>query len=159
MVFVSVGLHAACDLFDLAVHADIKVAFAAQALEELAVVAFALADEGRKDIHCLVGIVVEDHVDDFLLRVFHHLLSAEIAVGRTGACVEQSEVVVDLRRGAHCGAWILVCCFLLDADDGAQSCDLVDIGPLHVAQKVAGVGRKCLYVSALSFGVDGVKGQ
>jgi hypothetical protein len=49
--------------------------------------------------------------------------------------------------------------FLLDADDGAQSRDLVDIGPLHVAQKIAGVGRKCLYVSALSFSVDGVKGQ
>ena len=76
---------------------------------------------------------MEDHVDDFLLSVFHHLLSAEIAVGRAGACVEQTQIVVDLRCGTHGGAWILVCRLLLDADDGAQSRDFVDIGALHVA--------------------------
>ena len=121
--------------------------------------AFALTDERREDIYCLVGILVEDHVDDFLLCVFHHLLSAKIAVGRTGARVEQTQVVVDLRRSAYGGAWILVCCLLFDADDGAQSRDFVDIGPLHVAQEVAGVGRERLYIAALAFGVDGVKGQ
>jgi len=159
VVFVSVGLHSPHDFLDLTIHAHIEIALAAQALEELAIVTLTLADKWSENIDRLAGILMEDHFHDLFLGIFHHLLSTEIAVGSAGTSVEQTQIVIDLRGGAHGGAWIFIGGFLLNADDRAQSRDLVDIGPLHVAQKVTGIGREGLDIASLSFGIDGVKGQ
>ena len=42
---------------------------------------------------------------------------------------------------------------------GRQALDEVDVGLVHLAQELAGVGREGLDVAALALGVDGVEGQ
>ncbi len=105
------------------------------------------------------GIVVEDHLQDALLGVLHHLLTGGVAVGTASTGKEQTEVVVDLCGGADGGARVLVGGLLLNADDGREAGDLIDIRTLHATEEVAGVGREGLNIAALAFGKDGVKGQ
>ena len=42
---------------------------------------------------------------------------------------------------------------------GREALDEVDVGLVHLAQELAGVGRERLDVAALALGVDGVEGQ
>ena len=140
VVLVAVHLHAARHLLQLAVDADVEIALAAHALEELAIVALAVAHQRGKDVDALAHIVGMDHFEDLLLGVFHHLLARHVAVGRPGTGIEQTEEVVDLGGCPHGGAGILVGGLLLDADDGAQTRYLVDIGALHPAEEVACIG-------------------
>ena len=81
------------------------------------------------------------------------------AVGHADAGVEQAQVVVDLgdrpdRRAGVAGGALLV-----DRDGGRQALDEVDVGLVHLAQELPGVGRQRLHVPALALGVDGVEGE
>ena len=118
VVLVAIYLHAACDLQQLSIHADIQIALTAHRLEEFTIVAFSAAHQRGEDIDGFTGIVVHDHVEHFLLGIFHHLLTGGIAVGLSGPGKEQTQVIVDLSSGANGGTWILVSGLLLDADDG-----------------------------------------
>ena len=117
MVLVAVGLHAALYLRYLSVDAHVQVALASQRLEEFAVVTLTLSDEHGEYVNALAGVVGVDHVDDALLRVLHHLLARDVAVSRSGAGVEQTQIVVYLGCGAHRRAWVLVGCLLFDGDN------------------------------------------
>ena len=131
MVLVTIDLHAACDLQQLTINADVEITFAAHRLEELTIVTFTTAHQGCQDIDRLAGIVVHDHVEHLLLGIFHHLLTSGVAVGLTCAGKEQTQVVIDLSGGANGGTRILVGGLLLDADDRRQTGNLIDIGSLH----------------------------
>ena len=159
VIFVAIDLHSAFDFLNFAIDADVEIALAPHRLEKLAIVALALSHERGEDVNRLFTIVVENHLLHLLLGVFHHFLARAVAVGRAGAGVEQSEIVVDFGGGAHGGARIFVRRFLLDADDGRQPRDFIYVGSLHVAQKIAGVGRKRLDVATLSLGENRVEGQ
>ena len=159
VVLVAVYLHAWRQLPDLAIDANVEVALAAHRLEELAVVALTTLDEWRQDENLLAGIVLLNHLDDLLLGIFHHRFARLIAIGLAGTGKEQTHVVVDFRGGANGRTRILVGGLLLDADDGRQACNLVDVRTLHAAQEVAGIGRERLNIAALPLGKDGVEGQ
>ena len=159
VVLVAVHFHAAHYLVHLAVDADVEIALATHRLKQLAVVALAAAHQGSQNQNFPARIVVGYQVDDFLLGVFHHRLARDIAVGTSGAGIEQTHVVVDLSGGTYRGTGILIGGFLLDADDGRQSGYLVNVGTFHTAQKVAGIGRERLDIAALPLGKDGVEGQ
>ena len=159
MVLVSVNLHARHNLQDLSIHPGIEIAFASHAFKEFTVMTLALSDEWGEEEDSLAVILVENHFDDLFFGIFHHLLTASVAVGCTGTGIEQTQVIVDLGGGAHSGSGILVGGLLFDADDRTETCNLIHIGTFHVAQEVAGVGRKRLDISTLTFGKDGVESQ
>ena len=62
-------------------------------------------------------------------------------------------MVPTVERGTAAGG------LLFDGDGGAQAVDRIDVGPLHLVEKLARVGGKRLHIAALAFGVDGVEGQ
>ncbi len=43
--------------------------------------------------------------------------------------------------------------------DGTQPVDGIHVGAFHLVEELAGIGGKRLHVTALSFGVNGVKGE
>ena len=102
---VAVELHAVFNLADFAVHA--QVALLAQVLEELLVVALAVAHQGGEDADLAVGIALRHELHDFLTRVFDHGLAREIGRGAADAGIEQAQEVVDFGYGADCGTGIL----------------------------------------------------
>ncbi len=79
--------------------------------------------------------------------------------GHADAGEEQAEVVVDLGDGADRGAGVAAGRLLVDGDGRRQALDEVDVGLVHLAEELAGVGRQRLDVAALALGVDGVEGQ
>ena len=159
MGLVTVEHHAELDLAHLSIDAHTGKPRLADMLKQLTVVAFSPSDRRRQDIDATPHVVVHDEVSDLLLGVAHHLLTRVVGIGFADAGIEQTQEVVDLGDGAHGGARVLVDRFLLDADHGAQSGDLIDIGAFHVADELSGVGRETLHVTTLAFGIDGVERQ
>ena len=154
---VAVHLHIVGQLADFAVHAHAQVSFFSHLLKQFAVVALAAAHQRREDEDVLVGEFRCDDVDDLAFAVFYHLLTADVRIGVGDTRKEQADKVVDFGDGAHRRARVLVGGFLFDGDDGAQAVDAVNVGPFHIADKVARVGREGLHITALAFGIDGVE--
>ena len=102
--------------------------------------AFSLTYQWSKQIDSFAIIVVKNHVDHLLFGVFHHLFAGNVAIGRSGTCIEKTQIVIYLCCRADRGTGIVVGRLLFDADNRTQSGNLVDIGTLHVAEKVAGIG-------------------
>ena len=159
VVLVTIYLHATGNLHQLTIDTDIQVALPAHRLEEFAVVTLAASDEWGEDEDFFVRIVVEDHVEHLLLRIFHHFLACGITVGTSCTGKEQTHIVIDFRRGANGGTWVLISGLLFDADNRGETCDLIHIWPLHATEEITGVSREGFDIAALSFGKDGIEGQ
>ena len=105
------------------------------------------------------GIIVGNHIEHSLFGITHHLLASSKAISASGSGKEQSHIVVDFGSCAYRRTGILVGGFLLDTDDGRETCNLVDIRALHTAKEVAGIGRERLDISALTLGKNRVESQ
>ena len=147
------------EVADLTVHPGAGVAALAEGVEDAEVLAFLVADDGGKDHEARPIGEAEHGVGDLLHRLALDGASAAGAVGLADSGEEQAEVVVDLGDGAHDGAGIVGDALLVDGDRGAQPLDVIDVGLLHAAEELAGVGGEGLDVTALALGVDGVEGQ
>ena len=137
---VAVHLHVVGQLAKLPVHADAQVSLLRNLLEEFTVVTFAAAHQRCQYQYVFASKLVGDELYDFAFGVAHHFLAADVRVGIGNAGVEQSDKVVNLCHSAYCGAGVLVGGFLLDTDDGTEAVDAVDVGTLHVADKMTSVG-------------------
>jgi hypothetical protein len=136
VVAVAVEFHAVGDLEHLSVDSDVEVAFLAEALEQFLVVSLAVFD--KRDP--AVGVALRYEAYDLLVGVFDHRLARNVAARLSGACVEQSEEVVDLGGGAYGASRIAVDGLLFDGYDRVEACDLVDVGAFERSEHVAGVG-------------------
>ena len=162
VVFALFEAHAFFDFCDFAVNAD-PVAFAVEGFEFLAELAFAAPDDGGEDGDALAGglglVAFHDLGDDLVGGLAGDELVAVGAVGLADGGPEEAEVVVDFGDGADGGAGGAGGGFLLDGDGGGEAIDGVDVGALHLIEKLAGVGGEGFDVAALAFGVDGVEGE
>ena len=131
MILIAVYLHATSYLKNLSIYADTEIALTAHALEELTIVALALTHQRCQEEDAPASIVVEYHLDDLFLGIFHHFFTAAIAISCTCTCVEQAQVVVNLGSCTYRGTRILVGSLLLNADNRAETRNLVDIGSFH----------------------------
>ncbi len=143
----------------LAVDDRAGVALLAHLLEQPAVLALALADDRRQDHEA--GLVRERHhpVGDLLDRLTGDRLAAGRAVRLADPRPEQAQVVVDLGHGADGRARVARGRLLVDRDRRAEALDRVDVGLVHLAEELAGIGRQGLDVAALALGVDRVEGE
>ena len=133
VVLVSINFHSAHNLLYLTVYAYVEITLSAHTLKKFAIVAFPLTDKWGEEVDTLAHIVIENHVNDLFFGIFHHFLSAHIAVGRTRPCIQQAQVVIHLCRGSDSRTGIFVGCLLFDADNRTQSCNLVHVRSFHVA--------------------------
>ena len=135
------------------------VALLAHLLEHPPVLALALAHDRRQDHEA--GPLVEGHhaVDDLLDRLPLDRLAAVEAVRLPDPRPQQPQVVVDLGDRADRRARVARGGLLVDRDRRREALDRIDVGLLHLAQELAGVGRQRLDVAALALGVDRVEGE
>ena len=143
----------------LAVDTDADVPGGARFFEDLLVLAFAAADHRRHDLDPAVLRQGENRVDDLLHGLHLDRPAAVVAVRPTGPGEEQAQVVVDLGDGADGGARVVGHALLVDRYGRRQALYVVDVGLVHPAEELAGVGRQRLDVAALALGVDGVEGE
>ncbi len=142
---------------DLAVDPGAREALGLQLGEEVDELALAaLHDRGQ---HLEAGAVgqQEQLVDDLLRRLAGHGLAAHRAVRAARAGEEQAEVVVDLGDRADRRARVAVGRLLVDRHRRRESLDEVDVGLVHLAEELPGVGRQRLDVAPLALGEDRVE--
>ena len=105
------------------------------------------------------GGMAEGGGDNVVGAVAAHFLAAHGRVGVSYAGEEQAEIFVDLGARADGGTRVVRLDFLLNSDGRRQSFDVVALGLVHAAEKLAGVGRKTFDITPLAFGIEGVEGQ
>ena len=111
--------------------------------------ALPVLDDRRQDEHAGPFGQGVELVDDLLHRLALDLAAADRAVHPPDAGEQEAEVVVDLGHRADRRARVLARPLLVDADRRRQPVDLVDVGLLHLAQELAGVGGEGLDVAPL----------
>ena len=144
---------------DLAVDAGAGEALGLQLGEEVDVLALAGAHDRGEHLEAGALGQLEEPVDDLLRALPGDRLAAHRAVRAAGAREEQAQVVVDLGDGADGGARVAVGGLLVDRDRRRQPLDEVDVGLVHLAEELPGVGGQRLDVAALALGEDRVEGQ
>ena len=147
------------DVGRLAVDPGPDVALAGEVGEQRVVLALAAPHDRRQHLEAGALGQLGQAVDDLLrgLAVEPHPVLG--AVGHADAGVQQAEVVVDLGDGAHRRPGVAGGRLLVDGDGRRQALDEVDVGLVHLAQELPGVGAQRLHVAPLALGVDGVEGQ
>ena len=123
------------------------------------VLALAAPDDRPEDHQAGAGRQLLDLVGHLVDRLLGDRAPADRAVRVADAGVEQAEVVVDLGDRADRRARVLGGPLLVDRDGRREALDDVDVGLLHLAQELAGVGGERLDVAPLALGVDGVEGE
>ena len=98
-------------------------------------------------------------VDDLLRRLAGDPLTADRAVRRAGARIEQPQIVVHLGDGPDRRPRVAVGRLLVDRHRRGQPLDEVDVGLVHLSQELAGVSRQRFDVAPLAFGEDRVERQ
>ncbi len=144
---------------DDAVHPDPGVALGLQVGEQVDVLALALADHRGQHLEPGALRHLQDPVDDLLRGLLGDRLAADRAVRRADPGVQQPQVVVDLGDRADRRARVARGRLLVDRDRRRQALDEVDVGLVHLAEELPGVGRQRLDVAALALGEDRVEGQ
>ncbi len=162
---LDVVLAAAVDLRRLvqrirdAVHADAGVAGGADFVPQRSVFAAHLDLQRRQDVHPRAGRLGHDLVHDFVDRLRADGNVAIRTVGLAQPSHQDPQVVVDLGHRADGRARRVAQVLLFDGDGRRQAVDMVDLGLLHLADELAGVGAQAFHVPPLAFGVDRVHGQ
>ena len=100
VILVAVELHALRKFAQLAIYADVEKTFFANVLKKFLIVTLTIAHQGRKQIDFMTVVVVEHHVEDTFLRIFHHGFAREVGVSLSGSGVEQTQEVVDFCDGS-----------------------------------------------------------
>jgi len=144
---------------DRAVHLRPGEALLLQLGQQLGVLALAPPDDRGEELEACPLRERGQPVDDLLRGLRGHDLTAGGAGLRAGPCEEQAQVVVHLRDRADGGPWVAVRPLLVDRHRGRQPLDEVDVGLVHLAEELAGVGREGLDVAPLPLGEDGVEGE
>ena len=99
----------------------------------------------------------QDRIDDLLGALARHLLAAFRAVRFGDGPVQDAQVVVDLGHGRDNRTRVPARRVLLDGNRRRESLDLLDLGLREPVEKLTGVGRERLDVSALSLRIERVE--
>ncbi len=130
-----------------------------QLAEQLGVFALAAPDDRREHLEPGALLQVHHAVDDLLRHLPGDRARAHRAVGLADARPQQPQVVVDLGDRADGRARVFAGGLLVDGDRGRQALDEVDVGLVHLAEELAGVGRQRLDIAPLALSEDRVEGQ
>jgi hypothetical protein len=146
-------------LHRLPVDARPAVALGLQLVEEVDVLALALAHQRRQHLEAAARLQRQHLVDDGLRRLARDGTGALRAVRFADTGEEQPEVVVDLGDRADRGTRVAGGRLLVDRDRRRQPLDEVDVRLVHLTEELPGVRGQRLDVAALTLGEDRVEGQ
>ena len=88
-----------------------------------------------------------------------HLLSTDGTISASHSGKEHAHVFVYLGTRAHGGTRIAAAYLLLYGYGWWDALDVVAFGFAHAAKELAGITGKALHITALTFGIQGIKGK
>jgi hypothetical protein len=98
---VSIHLHFRRDLHDLSVNPYFGISGFTYLLEQLAVMTFPAFDYGCQQYELLSLEIIQDRIEDLIFRLPDHLIAAEIGECFSGARVQETHKIVDLRHRSY----------------------------------------------------------
>ena len=157
--FVLLQLDLLAEIIGDAVHPAADIARLPGILKDLGVLALLPPD--HRSHHLDAGSLGQgqDLVDNLVDGLLLDLLAADGTVGRAHPGPQQTEIVVNLRHGAHGGTGVFAGGLLVDGDGGRKAVNIIHIGLLHLAQEHPGIGGERLHIPPLALGIDGIEGQ
>ncbi len=147
------------DFMQLAVHAHAHITLCAQLVEDLGVLALALADHRGQQHVALLGVQGEHMVNHLADGLRFQRVAVVRAARAADPGVQQAQIVVDLGDRADGRTRVVRGRLLLDRDRRGQALDVVQVRLFHHAEELAGIGRQRLHVTTLAFRVNGVERQ
>jgi hypothetical protein len=157
VVFALVEIEVVLKIDQFAVDACAGVAVLEQRLHLFLEFAFASADDGREHHNAVFRRKGHHPLHDLLGRLAANGASAFGTVRNPDRGEQKAKIVVNFGDRPHGGTWTAAGGFLLNRNRRAQAINGVHIGTLHLVEKLAGVGRKRLHVTALTLGVNRVE--
>ena len=142
-----------------AVNAGAGKALAGQFLDEALVLALSPPHDGRQDLETGALGKGQDPVDYLLGRLAGDEAAVLGTMGYADPGIEQAQVVVNLRDGAHRAAGVARRRLLVDRYCRRQALDEVHVRLVHLAEELTGIRRQRLHVAPLSLRVNGVESQ
>ena len=115
--------------------------------------------DGRQHHEFRTLRILQHLLHHILRRMLLYLTATDGRVGVSDAGIEQSEILVDLRRGTHGGTRIPGDHLLFDSDGRGDTSYVVALGFVHSSQELTGITRQALYITPLTFGIQCVEGQ
>ncbi len=142
---------------DLVARLHAREAALEQGREERAGIAGGLRGQGEADHPAGAGVIAQQGVGHLVGGVAPRLGPAGRAVDPADLGEEETEVVVQLGRGAHGGPRGAHRVLLLERDGGTDVLDPVHVRPVEPLQEHARVRRQRLDVAPLAFREEGVE--
>lgn len=144
---------------NVSIHPYSGEAIGRQLSEQLDVLTFASTNHRGEDLKLSTLVERHEAVDNLLRGLTADELAAHRAVGLTDAGPEQAQIIMNLCDGANGRARVAGRGLLIDGNCRTEALDKVDVGLIHLTQKLAGIGGKRLHISTLSLGEDSVESK
>ena len=159
VLFVTGEFDLVGELVQFAVDDRASESLAGEIGEQRVVGALSSPDHRRQHLEPSSIGQLEHPIDDLLGGLTGDHRPVVGTVRHPDARIQQAQVVVDLGDGPDGGARIARGRLLVDRDRRGETLDEIDVGLVHLAEELPGVGRQRLHVATLALGVDGVEGQ
>ena len=143
----------------LAVHPHARETALARLLEHFDMFALFAADDGRQHHQLRAFGVGDDCVHHLVNGLLADFLAALRAMRMPHARIKQAQIIVDFRHRADGRARIAAGGFLVNGDSGGQAVNLVNIGLLHLPQKLPRIAGQAFHIAPLSLGINGIERQ
>ena len=125
----------------LIVNAGSGEALLRQLVQFLLKLSLAPANDGRHDHHPVLGLQVHYPLHNLVGRLARDGASALRTMRHANGGIQQAQVVVDLGDGAYGRTRAAAGGLLLDGDGRTQPINAIDIGPLHLVEKLTRIRR------------------
>ena len=159
MVAPPIELDVFVERAERAVDARFREPFLLELRELFLELPFAAAHDRRQHVDARILRIQHHHVHDAVERLRRDFAPALVAVRDADVCEQETQVVVNFGDGAHRRARVRGGRLLLDGNRRREAVDQIDVGLLHLLEKLARVGRQRLDIAPLPFGVNRVEGK
>ncbi|OPY59888.1 MAG: hypothetical protein A4E57_04634 [Syntrophorhabdaceae bacterium PtaU1.Bin034] len=144
---------------DLSVQLDPRKALFSEIVDLFPVLAFPSPHNRGEHGKLRAGAEGKDGIHDLRRVLAFDLLAAAVAVYMAEPGKEEPQVVIDLGHRTDGRSRVPADALLLDADRRRKPFYVVHVRLFHQLEKLPGIGRERLHVSALPLGIDRIEGK
>ena len=132
------------------IHAHTHIAALFCILQQLDMLALSAAHHGCQQLQLRPLRQLHNAVYNLVDGLFFDFLAAFRAMGNPDSCVEQTQIIINLRYRTDGGTGVMARCFLVDGDGRRKPLDEVYIRLFHLPQKLPCIGGERLHIASLS---------